>query len=176
MTGRWVVCSTVAVSIHSSIPPEIRRLHHGWTLFVSASYGERLDNLRRCPAMKWPLASNCWASTDTLIRTSESVVYMMNQILTYEKRDRSTMPNITVMQARMEYSDREDCAIGIDRIRYGWLYTQISNMTRGLAGISRSGWIITSKVLITHEISHTNLHGRHTLYVERYRSDEVKTG
>ena len=27
---------------------------------------------------------------------------MMNQILTYEKQDRSIMPNITVMQARTE--------------------------------------------------------------------------
>ena len=41
-----------------------------------------------------------------------------------------------------DYSDREDCAIVIDSIWYGWLYTQINNMTRGLAGISRSGWII----------------------------------
>ena len=67
-----------------------------------------------------------------------------------------------------DYSDRENCAIGIDGIRYRWLYTQISNMTRGLAGISRSGWIITSKVLITHKISHINFYRRHILYVERY--------
>ena len=45
-----------------------------------------------------------------------------------------------------DYSDREDCAICIDGIWYEWLYTQISNMTRGFAKISRSGWIITPKV------------------------------
>ena len=37
-----------------------------------------------------------------MIQTSESVVYTMNQTLTYEKRDRSAMPHTTVMQAQTE--------------------------------------------------------------------------
>ena len=67
-----------------------------------------------------------------------------------------------------EYSDREDCAIFIDGIWYEWLYTQISNMIRGLVRISRSGWIITPKVLIKHKTSHINLHRRHIHNVEQY--------
>ena len=68
------------------------------------------------------------------------------------------------------YSDREDCTIDIDIFWYEWLYIQISNMTWGLAVISWSGWIIAPKVLITHKISHINLHRRYVLYVKWYYS------
>ena len=121
------------------------------------------------PGYKCLLASNSWASADILIQTKRiSHLYDKPNTNLWEMRQKRNVPHHGNTGTGKEYSDREDYAIWIDDIWYGWIYTQISNKTRGLAKISRSGWIITSKVLITNKISHMNLHRRHILYIERY--------